>query len=56
MNRARLYVDVTTNLQERGRHPHGTTRVSGGIVSALAEMDRPDIAFFAYGRGAGRFG
>ena len=55
MNRARLYVDVTTNLQERGRHPHGTTRVSGGIVSALAEMDRPDIAFFAYGRGAGRF-
>ena len=55
MHGPHLYVDVTTNLQERGRHPHGTTRVSGGIVSALAEMDRPDISFFAYSRNADRF-
>jgi glycosyltransferase involved in cell wall biosynthesis len=41
-----LYVDVTTTWQERGRHPHGTTRVERGIVTALARRADPSITFF----------
>ena len=51
----RLYVDITTTLQEQGRIPHGTTRVEGGILAALAAIERPDVSYFAFDRAANRF-
>ncbi len=51
----RLYVDITTTLQEQRRIPHGTTRVEGGIVAALAARERPGVSYFAYDRAANRF-
>src|ERR1700687_4901009 len=50
-----LYVDLTTTLEEKGRHPHGTTRVERSIVAALAEIERPDIGYFIFSRATGRF-
>ena len=41
-----LFVDVTTTWQERGRHPHGTTRVERGLVAALARQSDGDVVFF----------
>jgi hypothetical protein len=51
----RLYIDLTTSFQEKGRHPHGTTRVERSIVAAFAAMARPDVFFFSYGRPTGCF-
>lgn len=40
--------DVTTTLAERGRIPHGTTRVERGILSALLDLDLPRCAFVRF--------
>ncbi|MFO1062081.1 MAG: glycosyltransferase [Dongiaceae bacterium] len=50
-----LFVDLTTTLEEVGRHPHGTTRVERGIVACLARSAPPDVRFVAWQRAAGRF-
>jgi glycosyltransferase involved in cell wall biosynthesis len=47
---ARLYVDLTTAWQERGRIAHGTTRVERGIVAALAALNVPQLQFCRYER------
>ncbi len=50
-----LWIDLTTTFEERGRHPHGTTRVERGIVAAFAADPAPDISFVAYDRAGRRF-
>ncbi len=45
-----LHVDLTTAWQERGRIPHGTTRVERGLAGALAELEPPQVAFCRYER------
>ncbi len=52
---SRLYVDMTTTWQERGRIPHGTTRVERGIIAALAGMDVPNLQLCRYDRRLQRF-
>lgn len=51
----RLFLDLTTAYSERGRHPHGTTRIERGLSSAIAKLDRPDIGFCRYSRSLARF-
>lgn len=53
--RTPIYVDVTTNWQEAGKHPHGTTRVSASLIAALCRSGRADVRFFRFDRAAGRF-
>lgn len=50
-----LLFDLTTAFEERGRHPHGTTRVERGLVAALAEIAPPRVGFVRYDGPLGRF-
>ncbi len=51
----RLWVDLTTSWEERGRIAHGTTRVERGIVGAFAALGDPGIGFVAFDRASQRF-
>ena len=52
---AKLYVDLTTAFDERGRIAHGTVRVERELVGALAELGGSDVVFCRFDRAAGRF-
>lgn len=56
MNRsARLWVDITTSVEDLGRIPHGTLRVERGIAAAMAELSDGCTGFVAFDRREGRF-
>ena len=56
MNRsARLWVDITTSVEDIGRIPHGTLRVERGIAAAMTELNDGCIGFVAFDRREGRF-
>jgi glycosyltransferase involved in cell wall biosynthesis len=52
---ARLWVDITTSVEDIGRIPHGTLRVERGIAAAMTELNDGCIGFVAFDRREGRF-
>jgi glycosyltransferase involved in cell wall biosynthesis len=51
----RLWIDLTTTFEERGRHAHGTTRVERSIVRAFADQPALTHSFVAFDRARGHF-
>lgn len=52
---SKLYVDLTTAFDERGRIAHGTVRVERELVGALADLGSADTVFCRFDRASGRF-
>jgi glycosyltransferase involved in cell wall biosynthesis len=50
-----IFIDMTTSYQERGRHPHGSTRVERGLVLACAGLNEGKLRFCRFNALTGDF-